>query len=133
MIGVLKLAAQYVPVRGIIAGNVGEQVVSEVTDFKDEAPNLSLHFWKHGNLRGMDEPHQKLIVIDGLIAFKGSANLTHLAWRSAIDDMDLIEVVTDVEDVIILHNRFFSSLWGRLSKFEDEIHMDPMDDDDVPF
>jgi len=130
MIGILKLAAQYVPVRGIISGNVAEQIISEVTDFKDEAPNLSLDFWKHGNLRGMDEPHHKLIVIDGLIAFKGSANLTHTAWRSVINGMDIIEVVTDTEEVIKLHNSFFSPLWARLSKLEDEICMD---DDDIPF
>jgi hypothetical protein len=130
MIGILKLAAQYVPVRGIISGNVGEQIISEVTDFAYEAPSLSLCFWKHGNVRGMDEPHQKLIVIDGLVAFKGSANLTHMAWRSANNGMDIIEVVSDVEEVIKLHNTFFSPLWAKQSKIEDEIRMDR---DDVPF
>jgi len=130
MIGILKLTAQYVPIRGIISGNIGENIISEITDFKDEAQDLQLQFWKHGNFRGMDEPHHKLIVIDGLIAFKGSTNLNQVAWRSALNDMDIIEVVTDVDDVIRLHNRYFSPLWARLSKLEDEI---PMTEDDVPF
>jgi hypothetical protein len=115
-IGMLKLISQQVSVRGIVAGNVGEQIISEVTDYQNEAPGLEIRFWKHNNFRGVDEPHQKLIVIDGLIAFRGSANLTHVAWRSALNDMDDIEAVTDVDEVIMLHNRFYSALWAKSAK-----------------
>jgi Zn finger protein HypA/HybF involved in hydrogenase expression len=130
MIGILKLAAQYVPIRGVVAGTISENVISEVDEFKDEAPGLSLHFWKHSNFRGMDEPHHKIVVIDGLIAFKGSANLTHTAWRSVSNGMDILEVVTDTDEVIKLHNCFFSPLWAKQSNVKDEILMD---DDVVPF
>src|SRR5262249_21598106 len=53
----------------------------------------------------MDVPHKKLIVIDGLLAFKGSANLTQTAWRSAEQGMDIIEVVSNISEVSRLHNR----------------------------
>jgi phosphatidylserine/phosphatidylglycerophosphate/cardiolipin synthase-like enzyme len=130
MIGILKLAAQYVPIRGIVDGIISENIISEIDEFKDEAPGLSLHFWRHGNFRGMDEPHQKIIVIDGLIGFKGSANLTHTAWRSVSNGMDILEVVTDTDEVIKLHNCFFSPLWAKRSNVKDEILME---DDNIPF
>jgi len=114
-LGALKLAAQYVPVRGIVSGNIGENTISEVTDYKDEAPDLMIHFWKHSDFRSIEEPHQKLIVVDGLLAFKGSGNLSQTSWRSAANGMEMIEVVTDVDEVVSLHNRFFSPLWSKVS------------------
>jgi phosphatidylserine/phosphatidylglycerophosphate/cardiolipin synthase-like enzyme len=84
MMGALKVTAQHVPVRGIVAGrNLGEQITSDVEDYKNEAPDLSIAFWNHERFRGVDEPHQKLIIIDELLAFKGSGNFTRTAWRSA--------------------------------------------------
>jgi hypothetical protein len=78
----------------------------------------------------MDEPHHKIVIIDGLIAFKGLANLTHTAWRSLSNGMDILEVVTETDEVIKLHNYFFSPLWAKRSNVKDEILME---DNDILF
>jgi hypothetical protein len=124
MMGILKMAAQSVSIRGIVAGRaIGENVISHIKDFKNESPNLEMAFWNYDQFRAMDEPHQKLIVVDGLLAFKGSSNLTQTAWRSAMNNMDVIEAVSDIEEVINFHNDFFSPLWARVSNVGDEITM----------
>jgi hypothetical protein len=128
MIGVLKMAAHLVPIRGIVSGNVGEQIISEVTNYQNESPNLSIVFCESNGFRSLDTPHQKLVVIDGLLAFKGSANLTQTAWRSAAQGMDIIEVVSNVDEVINLHNRYFSPIWGKMSDLGEEIELS-----DLPF
>jgi len=69
-------------------------------------------------------PHQKLVVIDGLLAFKGAANLTLAGWRKAAQGRDVVEVVTDVDEVIDLNNRLFSPIWAELDDFGDSIRMD---------
>jgi hypothetical protein len=124
MIGSLKVAAQRVPVRGIVSGNVGEQIMCEVNDFKHEAPDLKIIFCEPTRFRTIDIPHQKLIVIDGLLAFKGSANLTQMSWRSAEKDMEIIEVVSNTNEIISLHNQFFSPVWGKMNNDYGEIVMD---------
>jgi hypothetical protein len=68
--------------------------------------------------------HLQLVVIDGLCAFKGSANLTQTAWRSAAQGMDHVEVVSNIEEVASLHNRLFSPVWGRMSNISEQINMD---------
>jgi phosphatidylserine/phosphatidylglycerophosphate/cardiolipin synthase-like enzyme len=76
-------------------------------------------------------PHQKLVVIDGLFAFKGSANLTLPGWRKSARGRDLVEIVTDVDEVIALHNRFFARLWGELSAIGESVPM--YDTINIPF
>jgi len=125
MIGALKVVAQRVPVRGIVSGTVGEQIQCEVSDFKHEAPDLEIKFCESNGFRGKDIPHQKLLVIDGLLAFKGSANLTQTAWRSAEDSMEIIEIVSNIDEIISLHNQFFSPIWGKMNKYyKEEIIVD---------
>jgi hypothetical protein len=124
MIGSLKVVAQRVPVRGIVSGNVGENVICEVKDFMHEAPNLDIIFCESRGFRTSDIPHQKLVVIDGLCAFKGSANLTQTAWRSAAQGMDHVEIVSNIEEVASLHNRLFSPVWGKMSNISETIDMD---------
>lgn len=125
MIGALKVTAQRVPVRGIVAGQrIGEGFASEITDYGNEAPDLEIRLWNdESEFRSAETPHQKLVVIDGLLAFKGSANLTLKAWRSAEKDMDMIETVTDVVEVIHLHNRYFSPVWAKVGSMGDDIVM----------
>lgn len=114
----LKLVAQDIPVHGIISLSPDQiSLLDELHDYKNEAPNLDIkvvctlsHTWDK-------LPHQKLIVIDGLLAFKGSANLTLAGWRKAQWDYDEVEVVTDVEKVINLHNRYFSPIWAKFSGY----------------
>jgi phosphatidylserine/phosphatidylglycerophosphate/cardiolipin synthase-like enzyme len=109
LIGALKLAAQRVSVRGLISG-IDEQTKRELEDFKEEAPRFAVRTFAADN-QWKEIPHQKLLVIDGLLAFKGSANLTLNAWRKAAQGLEILEVVSDVEEVINLHNKYFSPIW----------------------
>ncbi len=54
-----------------------------------------------------------MIIIDGLLAFKGSANLTLSGWRKAAQGRDVIELVTDLKEVVDLNNRYFSPIWAE--------------------
>lgn len=70
-------------------------------------------------------------MIDGLIAFKGSANLTRSAWRKATEQREMIEAVTDPGEIAKLHNRYFSKVWlqwgsNRFMSLDDEIVMQHM-------
>lgn len=115
LMGALKLAsfrAPYMWVRGIV-GNLDESTMSEFN-----RPNEALFFEGRVFPKGAswsEVPHQKILVVDGLLAFKGSGNLTLNSWRKAGRDLDMIEVVTDIEEVSDLHNRYFARTWGSLS------------------
>ena len=63
------------------------------------------------------------MIIDGLIAIKGSTNLTLTGWRKVNQDLELLEVVTSVNNIIDLNNRLFSPLWGKCSDLGDTIEM----------
>jgi phosphatidylserine/phosphatidylglycerophosphate/cardiolipin synthase-like enzyme len=118
----LKLVAQDIPVRGIISLFPNQNwLLAELHNYKNEAPNLQIKTVCASSHNWDKLPHQKLIVIDGLLAFRGSANLTLAAWRKAQWDYDEVEVVTDVEKVINLHNRYFSSVWAKLSDYGEAI------------
>jgi len=122
-IGALKIIAQRVPVRGIVS-NVDERTLDELTTFAEDAPygNFEIkHFMRDGSWR--EAPHQKLIVVDGLLAFKGSANLTVPGWRKAAKGLDHVEVVTKTEEVIDLHNRLFAPVWADRSGMGPAIEM----------
>ena len=118
----LKLVAQDIPVRGIISLSPDQNwLLDELHNYKNEAPNLQIKTICASSENWDNLPHQKLIVIDGLLAFKGSANLTLAAWRKAQWNYDEVEVVTDVAKVINLHNRYFSSVWAKLSDYGEAI------------
>jgi phosphatidylserine/phosphatidylglycerophosphate/cardiolipin synthase-like enzyme len=93
----------------------------ELECYKNGAENLKIKAVCASSHKWDKLPHQKLVVIDGLMGFKGSANLTQTAWRKAEIGYDEIEVVTDVEKVINLHNRYFSPVWADLSEYGDTI------------
>lgn len=126
-IGALKLAAQRVTIRGVVT-NAASNAIRELKEFPNEAPRLQIQAFGSGD-RVYDVPHQKLIVVDGLVAFKGSTNLTVSGWRKAERGLDLLEVVTDVDQVIKIHNEYFSPLWGQHSDCGDTIEMEH----DIPF
>ncbi len=108
LLGALKLTAQRIDVRGVVSGVKTDTMLHELTDFADEAPRLNVRLYNEGQYM----PHQKIIVIDGLLAFKGSANMTDFGWRKAAHGKEVIEPVTDVAEVVDLHNRFFSPVWA---------------------
>jgi phosphatidylserine/phosphatidylglycerophosphate/cardiolipin synthase-like enzyme len=125
-LGALKMAAQRVDVRGIVS-NVEGSMLQELTEYGDEAPKLNIKIFKRsGRPESWDTtPHQKIIVVDGLIAFKGSANLTISGWRKAAQRRDVIEVVTDIKEIVDIHNRFFSPIWAEFSDVQ-EITMETL-------
>jgi phosphatidylserine/phosphatidylglycerophosphate/cardiolipin synthase-like enzyme len=116
ILGALKLAAQSIPVRGIVSV-ASTQLANELAEFRDEAPHLEVRVFNVPTQSedGVAVPHHNLIVIDGLLAFKGSANLTINSWRRAAEGRDIIETVTDVGQLVRLHNRFFSPIWADFS------------------
>jgi hypothetical protein len=122
LIGTLKMAAQRVSIRGVVSG-VKPEAQKELTQFNDEAPKMSVRVYGAGAGK-KKMPHQKLVVVDGLLAFKGSTNLTLDGWRGAGEGRDLLEVVTDVNSVTELNNMYFSPVWAELSETGDEIIME---------
>lgn len=113
MIGALKLTSMRVPVYGFVF-NVEAHARTELTEFPDEAPNL--HAKTIPSSQGIyDAPHQKIIIIDGLLAFKGSTNLTGSGMRRADRGLDVQETVTDFHEVTKLNNKYFAPVWKRLN------------------
>jgi phosphatidylserine/phosphatidylglycerophosphate/cardiolipin synthase-like enzyme len=129
ILGALKMAAQHVVVRGIIS-DADERMVGELTNYRNEAPDFKTIVYERGSWSGGLSifPHQKIVVVDGLLAFKGSANLTVSGLRKAAQWRETFEIVTDVKEVVDLHNRFFSPIWAEHSTLE-QINMD----DGLPF
>ena len=110
LLGALKLAAMRVDVRGVVSGVKRDELYREMTAFHNESPRLLTRIYPQD---AHWFPHQKIIVVDGLLAFKGSANMTDFGWRKAAQGREVIEVVTNVGEVIDLHNRFFSPAWAN--------------------
>jgi phosphatidylserine/phosphatidylglycerophosphate/cardiolipin synthase-like enzyme len=122
ILGALKLAAQRIQVRGIVSLPPNQAwLLPELECYRNEAPGLTIKTVCASSRNWEELPHQKLVVIDGLVAFKGSVNLTPTAWRKAARGYDEVEVLTDVEKVINLHNRYFSPIWADLSEYGGEI------------
>ncbi|SDZ46521.1 Phospholipase D Active site motif-containing protein [Micromonospora pattaloongensis] len=113
MIGAFKMASVNVPVLGVVS-NVEEHAKVELTAYPDEAPQLTVQVVQPGP-GAWDAPHQKLVVVDGMVAFTGSTNLTNNAIRKADRGLDISEVVTDVDKVLRLSNQYFSPSWKRLT------------------
>ncbi len=130
ILGALKLAAQQIQVRGIVSLPPDQTwLLPELECYKNEAPGLTIKTVCAFSRNWEEMPHQKLVVIDGLLAFKGSVNLTPTAWRKAARGYDEVEVLTDVEKVINLHNRYFSPIWADLSEYGDAIAIDDSSND----
>lgn len=122
--GALKLKAQSISIKGI-ASNIQPDFAKEIREHNKEAEKLEIQIFEQG-LPSKDWesiPHQKLIVIDGLLAFKGAANMTESGWRKSANGRDLIETVTNVQKIAKLHNNLFSPIWAQLSKTDNEISM----------
>jgi len=62
-----------------------------------------------------EAPHQKLVIVDGLLGFKGSTNLTSGAMRKADTGLDVSEVITDFQAVSDFNNRFFAPVWKKIT------------------
>jgi hypothetical protein len=61
--------------------------------------------------------HSKLIVVDGLVALKGSANLQRKVWDEGMSSQvatDFMDAVTDLALVAHWNNKVFVPIWLRL-------------------
>lgn len=112
LLGALKLTSLRIDVRGVVSGLKQEVMMRELIDFATETPRLQLQVFQAETAAF---PHQKIVIIDGLLAFKGSANMTDFGWRKAARGREVIEPVTNIAEVIELNNRFFSPLCAALS------------------
>lgn len=113
MIGALKVTSMRVPVYGF-ASNVDSNTRVELAEMTAEAPRLHARVIPSSTLV-QDVPHQKLIIVDGLLAFKGSTNLTNTGLRKADRGLDITEVVTDYEQVTALNNKYFAPVWKNIT------------------
>ena len=117
MIGALKMASMKVPVYGFVS-DVATSARVELTEFPSEAPQLTAKVIP--STQGIyDAPHQKILIIDGLVAFKGSTNLTNAGPRRADRGLDVSEVVTDYQQVTDLNNKYFAPVWRQLTSPDD--------------
>ncbi|ORB32795.1 hypothetical protein BST40_27495 [Mycobacterium persicum] len=117
LVGALKMTSMRVPVYGF-ASNVDAGTRAELTEYPTEAPGLTAKVIPtEQNI--YDAPHQKLLIVDGLVAFKGSANLTNTGLRRADRGLDLSETVTDYVEVTELNNKLFAPVWRRITAPED--------------
>lgn len=112
-IGSLKTVAQKIPVRGIVSGMDQNSTLEELTTYQRDAYGLNVKVFQRDNSKVI--PHQKIIIIDGLLAIKGSTNLTLNGWRNAEQGLDMIEVATNLREVTELNNRYFSPVWASTS------------------
>lgn len=112
-IGAFTLASVRVPVYGFVS-DVETSAKNEMIENNADAPRLKA---KVVNSReaAFDAPHQKIVVIDGLLAFKGSMNRTNAGSRRADRDLDILDVVTDFRQVTDLNNRYFAPVWKRIT------------------
>jgi phosphatidylserine/phosphatidylglycerophosphate/cardiolipin synthase-like enzyme len=123
MIGALKATSMRVPVYGFVS-SVADHARTELAEYPDEAPKL--HAKIIPSSQGIyDAPHQKIIIIDGLLAFKGSTNLTAAGMRRADCGLDVTDVVTDFHEVTTLNNKYFSPVWKRLNHHDDVFVLSP--------
>ena len=94
MIGALKLTSQRVPVRGTVSLSSNDAVaLPELSGHELESPLFEVKTFL-GSDTYSELPHQKLIVIDGLLAFKGSVNLSQNAWRKIQKNHEDLEIIT---------------------------------------
>jgi phosphatidylserine/phosphatidylglycerophosphate/cardiolipin synthase-like enzyme len=107
-LALLEMAAQTTSIAAIFAG-IHSGTSNILNNVPSEAPDLECRVEEVRN----DRHHEKLIIVDGLLAIIGSANLTRQAWRKVAANIEIIEVITDIERVAQLNNNRFSPLWKR--------------------
>ncbi|MBE9242580.1 phospholipase D-like domain-containing protein [Synechocystis salina] len=102
MLFILKTVSIKIPVVLIFNEKVNNSwLLEEISRSNKEDKNLSIY--------QVPRDHQKLIVIDGLIAIKGSQNFTSRAWRNLEDNKEIADFESDVTKVRELNNSFFAS------------------------
>lgn len=107
LIGALMMTAQRVHVRGLVAE--AEDSLSADLTRPEDAPDLDIRLLPTA---GETPRPETLIVVDGLVAFKGLTSLTLHGLREAAAQSAAFDAVTDVDAVMQCHNVLFSTLWA---------------------
>lgn len=126
MLGALKLLAARLPVRGVLS-NPTDNVAKEAELARTETRFWDVKVFERSEAIYRDAPHSKLVVIDGLLMFHGSANLTSTSWRGIAKRHNQVRVETAVAKVAIEHNRYISVPFAA-----DATH-DPIEMSNIPF
>lgn len=109
MLGILAATSERVRVYGVV-NNSAPSAVKEIQTLRDDFRRLELRTYDNPADR-FGGPHQKLLVVDGLIGLTGSANLTTNSYRQAANAHNMINVITDTDEVADINNKFFSTAW----------------------
>lgn len=112
IVGVMKLIASRAMVIGIVS-NVSYAQERELRESAREVSGLHFVTYRRGTKVA---PHTKLVVVDGLVAFDGSTNLTTHGLRQAEKKLDHFRIITDAQEVRKLNNEYFSSVWLKDSR-----------------
>lgn len=106
---ILIEVAQRVPVRGIIF-HADSYTAETLTYLQQQHKLLSLKPQRSPVYLG-DVQYQQLFIIDGLIAFRGSANDVLFNVTDPLPRKVGLDVITENDAVFALHNRYFSPPW----------------------
>ena len=135
--GILTTAAQNTAVRGMV-GKEPKDWKQDIIIEGSEAANIESKYESDFELyydrdNEFETVHQKLIVIDGLIAFSGSMNLTSSGIKKFKQNRDNLEAKTVIEDVQKLNNQFFANNFYRLEQDYKAERREKEDGDEIPF
>lgn len=89
--------------------------------------------------RSQQKTHQKILIIDGILAFTGSVNLTQEALNKieGPTPKEHVQAITDIEAVKDLNKRYFSPVFFQAKRlyFEDQhkLRQQQSDNDLIPF
>ena len=97
-------------------GGVSKKQKQEIEEYFYESPGLQIKTFIKGD---WSSPHQKFVIIDGLLALAGSVNLTDNGMRNAEKGKDIIEFITDIEKIISINNNHFSPIWSEFCKINE--------------
>lgn len=111
LIGALTMTAQRVHVRGLVAE--AEDSLSADLTRPEEAPDLDIRLLP---TEGETPRPETLIIVDGLVAFRGLTSLTLHGLRQAAAQCAAFDVVTDIDAVMQCHNVLFSPLWATFGQ-----------------
>lgn len=128
-LGALKLiASKGVVVRGIVSA-ANKYIIDRLDECWTFTGCLNIRAFAESEPRS-SQPHFKLLVVDGLLAFEGSANLTTAGWRKIATYADTMTALTSPGKVAEQNNRFFAKAWREhrvpdhyLPQFEGDVYL----------
>jgi phosphatidylserine/phosphatidylglycerophosphate/cardiolipin synthase-like enzyme len=104
----LKMASHRVSVFGIVSGAEYQGTLDELVRYVADGYQQIHVLTKDQDWSRM--PGQKLVVVDGILAFHGSANMTLQGWRKAQNGRNRIDVALG-RAARDLNNRYFAPAW----------------------